>query len=370
MSTVASPEDLPRNKLTLLDKLQMFMTLLPAPLAIAWALLKSPFTSYGRARSWKRIVMDRASLIVMTGMNRRQARAFFGPTRKAYDDFVKSKKWEPVVEELGDDARLLWIGPKHTDRVLLYFHGGALVFGTVASSPAFWNYMQENLKKRGKPTGAAILNYSLVPDQMFPIQLKQTVLAIQHLIDSGAKPQNIQLVGDSVGGTMIHQVLSHILHPVEGVPILKLSGPLGGGYMMSPWTRMLDTPDNCLITDREGKGDFLTRRVGLYWANKVIDGVPESAYPYLNANTAPTGWLDGVDKHIKRILITAGEMEVLRDEILKYSKAVAKYHPETTTIVHENGIHIDPLFDFLVGDDARGTLTPKILEWLDEGFSV
>jgi hypothetical protein len=147
---------------------------------IAWALLKSPFTSYGRARSWKRVVIDRISLLVMTGMNRRQIRAFFGPTRKAYDDFIKSKKWEPVVEELGEDARLLWIGPKQTDRVLLYFHGmcinygypsrdgalkaldrigGALVFGTAASSPAFWNYMQKNLERKGKPTGAAILNY-------------------------------------------------------------------------------------------------------------------------------------------------------------------------------------------------------------------
>jgi len=37
--------------------------------------------------------------------------------------------------------------------------------------------------------------------------------------------------------------------------------------------------------------------------------------------------------------------------------------------VNENGIHIGPLFDFLVGDDAKETLTPKILGWLDEGFS-
>ena len=69
------------------------------------------------------------------------------------------------------------------------------------------------------------------------------------------------------------------------------------------------------------------------------------------------------------ILISAGEMEVLRDEIIKYSKVVEKYHPNATTIVNENDIHIGPLFDFLVGDDAKGTLTPKILGWLDEGFS-
>jgi len=168
---------------------------------------------------------------------------------------------------------------------------------------------------------------------------------------------------------MVHQVLSYMLYPVEGVPALKLSGPLGGGYMMSPWTRMLDTPDHCLVTDRAGKGDFLPRQVVLYWANKVLGGVPKLAYPYLTANAAPREWLNGVDKHIKMILISAGEMEVLRDEIIKYSKVVEKYHPNATTIVNENDIHIGPLFDFLVGDDAKGTLTPKILGWLDEGFS-
>lgn len=62
-------------------------------------------------------------------MNRRQIREFFGPIRKAYDHFLKSKKWEPVVEELGDDVRLLWIGPKQTDRVLLHFHGMSINYG-------------------------------------------------------------------------------------------------------------------------------------------------------------------------------------------------------------------------------------------------
>ena len=74
-------------------------------------------------------MIDCTSLLVVTGMNRRQIRAFFGPTRKAYDDFLKSKRWEPVVEELGDDARLFWIGPKQTDRVLLYFHGMCINYG-------------------------------------------------------------------------------------------------------------------------------------------------------------------------------------------------------------------------------------------------
>ena len=36
---------------------------------------------------------------------------------------MKQSKMEPVVEEIGEDARLLWIGQRQSKCVLLYFHG-------------------------------------------------------------------------------------------------------------------------------------------------------------------------------------------------------------------------------------------------------
>ena len=92
---------------------------------------------------------------------------------------------------------------------------------------------------------------ALVPDGVFPVQLKQAILSIQRLLTLGFEPKNIQLVGDSARGTLIHQVFSHILHPVEGVPKLTLASPLGGAYMMSPWTRLVD-----------GEGPFFTPTMG------------------------------------------------------------------------------------------------------------
>ena len=89
--------------------------------------MKAPFTSYGRAKSWKRIVTDRLIRLIVTGTNRRQTRAIFGSTRETYDSFVRQAKLTPLVEDIGDDARLLWIGPKITDNVLLYFHGMCVV---------------------------------------------------------------------------------------------------------------------------------------------------------------------------------------------------------------------------------------------------
>lgn len=78
---------------------------------------------YGRAKSWKRIIADRLVRLIVAGTNRKQTRALFGTTRGTYDSFMREAKLTPLVEEIGGGAKLLWIGPKITDNVLLYFHG-------------------------------------------------------------------------------------------------------------------------------------------------------------------------------------------------------------------------------------------------------
>lgn len=51
---------------------------------------------------------------------------FFGTTRAHYDNFLKDSGLRPVEESIGTDAKLLWIGPKRDDRVLLYLHGESI----------------------------------------------------------------------------------------------------------------------------------------------------------------------------------------------------------------------------------------------------
>jgi len=344
----------------------MILYMVPLPIVLMWALVKSPFSAYGRSKSWKRVAIDRLTLWVVSHYNRRQTRAFFGEGPTTYSAYLKSKNIEPVVEELGNHATLVWLGPKQTERVILYVHGGAFLFGPVESAPGYWSYIQDQLKKRGKPTGVALLTYSLVPDAYFPTQIKQAVLGIQHLIKSGVKPGNIQLAGDSAGAAIIHGVLSHILHPIEGVPKLTLSAPLAGVYMMSPWATIGD--DEIIYTNQH-IGDMLDVPTGLYWAGKVLGGLPPSTLPYVNANGAPSNWLEGVDKVVKRVLISVGGAEVLRDAVILYSKTLEMHHKNTTFFLQENGIHIDPMLSFLVGDKDLGKLTPFMLDWVDQGFS-
>ena len=111
---------------------------------------------------------------------------------------------------------------------------------------------------------------------MFPRQLSQAVLSIQHLFTLGFEPQNIQLVGDSPDGSLIHQVFSHILNPFEGVPKLRLTSPLGGAYMR-PLTRLGDGKGSLLHTNI-GRGDVIDTSIGTYWRPNVLAITKPSAY--------------------------------------------------------------------------------------------
>jgi acetyl esterase/lipase len=206
---------------------------------------------------------------------------------------------------------------------------------------------------------------ALVPDRPFPTQLKQGVLAIQHLINLGVKPENIQILGDSAGATLIHETLSHLLRPVAGVPEISLSAPFSGVYMMSPWVRLVDT-DRQFLYSNDNKGDILSGDRLNYWGSEVLQDAPKEAIPYLEPNSAPPMWLNGVDKCVKRVLISAGGAECLRDEIIKYQATFQEHHKDVIFVLHANGIHNDPYWDFATHEKDLGELTPQILDWLDE----
>ena len=50
---------------------------------------------------------------------------------------------------------------KESERFSTLCIGGGFLFGMPPSAPKFYRYIQENLEKRGKKVGLAILNYSV-----------------------------------------------------------------------------------------------------------------------------------------------------------------------------------------------------------------
>ncbi|KAF8903607.1 Alpha/Beta hydrolase protein [Mucidula mucida] len=124
----------------------------------------------------------------------------------------QARKLTPNIETLDNGLQIAWIGPKRTDRVALYLHGGGFTLFAPSSGLPFLHYVQEQVNKKGSPVGLAVLLYTLHPEATFPTPLREATAAVDHLINSGVAPKNLTLIGDSAGGNLILQLFSHILH--------------------------------------------------------------------------------------------------------------------------------------------------------------
>ncbi|KAJ7919914.1 hypothetical protein B0H13DRAFT_2320013 [Mycena leptocephala] len=87
-----------------------------------------------------------------------QQQCVFGTTLATYKTWTKHTKLDPVVDELGENAHLLWIGPKRVDRVLCFCHGGCYFLPVTDFILSFWRYVQVEVKKQNVENGIALLS--------------------------------------------------------------------------------------------------------------------------------------------------------------------------------------------------------------------
>jgi len=108
--------------------------------------------------------------------------------------------------------------------------------------------------------------------------------------------------------------------------------------------------------------------------------------PYVEPANAPPGWFDGLGHVVERVLMSAGDGELFRDDILRFSKVLeavpgddvkpksrkgkAKRLPELDfRFVLHGGVHNDPFVDFMVKlpESQLGGMTKVVVEWLKDG---
>ncbi|KIY47808.1 alpha/beta-hydrolase [Fistulina hepatica ATCC 64428] len=292
------------------------------------------------------------------------------PEISVYESYMKSEKLESEMEETGEGGHVFWFGKKDARNVLFYIHGGGFVLPLGNFYPSFLGYLYKQLDIRGVDFSIAMLSYSVYPDAPFPLVLKQTISALNSLINAGLSPQRIHLCGDSSGGNVILQLLSHILHPLEDVPSIALqTQPFGSIILMSPWVSMTaDSPSHFRETGR----DFLGRKVLKEWGAVTLDYIAsfgdagKHLTPYLEGAKAPDDWYSGVQALAPYVLITAGEYELLLDDIESFLKMFRTRHGEVTYFLEEGAMHVSPLADGFFNETNRTTpTTQKIIDWLE-----
>jgi acetyl esterase/lipase len=193
---------------------------------------------------------------------------------------------------------------------------------------------------------------ALMPESPFPTQLRQANAAIIYLLNKGVRPANIIVGGDSAGGNLVLQLASHILHPLPSIPPPpKLSEPLGGGVLISPWNALnVDAPS---YTRNNGK-DVLLIPAYEFVLSLASAGVTPEVRSYGEPLSAPPSWWEGLDTVYGRLLITAGEHECPFDHVMQSSKILSRYVRDTTTVVEPLTAHGEVVIRFGTSEGGRG----------------
>jgi acetyl esterase/lipase len=116
-------------------------------------------------------------------------------------------------------------------RVMLYFHGGGYVVGSMRTHRVMLSHIS-------KASGFKILglDYRLAPENPFPAPVEDALSAYRWLLSSGYDPGNIVFGGDSAGGGLVVAAMVALRYVGEPMP--------AAGVCLSPWIDMEATGDS------------------------------------------------------------------------------------------------------------------------------
>ncbi|KAF9449373.1 alpha/beta-hydrolase [Macrolepiota fuliginosa MF-IS2] len=337
-------------RVSFLDKLEIFLTLLRLPVALVTRLVLSPFRVHDKNRSWNRVTSDETFRFFSSQLRVNQMQYIMGTTPTVYAAWAKKNARPAIIDDLGNDGVLMWFTDKRVS-------GNLSVQDYV---PPFWISIISEIKMRtGKDYGFVALSYSLYPSASFPTQLLQAISGLSCFLPRGTKLEDIHLVGDSAGAALVLQVLSHLLHPHLDIPQVPLLRHLGGALLMSPRASLrTEAPSFTANSD----SDVLPGESWAYLASGILNELEGEGRLYLGAVKLPSGWWDGVDKVVKKITIHTGALECLRDDAVTLARILKQSHRDVKLFVQPGGVRTDPYLTHLSRENDDEAVVDLLLE--------
>ena len=215
-----------------------------------------------------------------------------------------------------------WILPSRArkDRVILYFHGGGYVMGSVQ---AHRSIVAKFVK--GSEVGALLFGYRLAPEHPFPAPLEDSVAAYRWLLAQGVSPSHIVFVGDSAGGGLGLATLIALRD--QGIPLPAAV------VALSPWTDLKCTGESLRT---KAKVDPLTWAESWTIFSKYYVGDNDPTNPWISP-------LYGNLHGLPPVLIYVGEHEVLLDDSTRFAEKAKDTGVDVTFRVGKGMVHCFPV---------------------------
>ncbi|NEI05283.1 alpha/beta hydrolase fold domain-containing protein [Rhizobium leguminosarum] len=216
-------------------------------------------------------------------------------------------------------VRCLWAMPKGSDheRVLVCFHGGGYLMGSVYSHRKLYGQLAKAAGVR-----ALLVDYRLMPEHAFPAQSDDAIQVYRALLLLGIHSQCISFVGDSAGGGLA--VSTALRARDEGLP------QPAGLMTMSAWTDM----------SLRGSSYETNRSKDLVFRREMIDGLvamllgseSDRHHPYASP-------IDGDLKGLAPVYLQVGGDENLLDDSVGLAERAKAAGVETKIDIFDGMLH-------------------------------
>ncbi|KAJ2783739.1 hypothetical protein GGI15_002461 [Coemansia interrupta] len=201
------------------------------------------------------------------------------------------------------------------ESILLYVHGGGFALGNSAGYRHITCQLSESCAVR-----VLSVDYRLAPQNPFPSQVYDVLVAYKYLLQQGFAAENITVSGDSAGGTLAI-ALTHLLRFI-GSPVP------GALVLLSPWSNLVETKpsveankDFDFVVLRPLESPISNPRL-LYKPGQRL--TPEIRAEMRDPLVSP---YFGDFKNFPPTLVQAGSKEVLIDDIEALVKAIDDQNP-------------------------------------------
>jgi acetyl esterase/lipase len=248
-------------------------------------------------------------------------------TRKGLELMTKGIKLPEDVETSSVDINgvsAVWFKTPNarSDKVILFFHGGAYIAGSPDSSKVHTVYIS-----RLSEAQCLSVDYRLAPEHPFPAALEDAIKAYKWLIEEKEySAKNIIIVGVSAGGGLTIATLLKLRELGMELP--------SAAVCISPWTDLAFTGKTFKT---RAKIDPFTSPNGLDFAADLYVGEYDSKNPFLSPVYAN-------HQGLPPLFIIAGTAEILYDDSVRLAENAKKAGVDVTLDIWDDMIHAFPVF--------------------------
>jgi len=202
-------------------------------------------------------------------------------------------------------------------RTILYLHGGAYTMG----SPRSHRPLVARIAEAARSI-AVVADYRLGPEHRFPAGVEDAVAVYRALVDGGAEPAKLMVVGDSAGGGLT-------LALAQALKTAGLPQP-AGFFVISPWADL--TQSGASYRTKADTDPTITKA-----------GLDQNALMYLgglDARDPLASPVFGDFEGVAPVLIQTGSEETLLSDSLTMADVLAHARVEVRLEVWPEMIHV------------------------------